>query len=194
MKKIIIGFLSLIFVGQIGFAQPVSDMAVIPVGITIQSVMRLTITKGGNMEFVFKNANDIATGIPAAFGTVYETTGSITATESWDLELSTDAANFAGDIAGTIPLTAIEYSIASAAPAGGTNGADAAVPTTANTTPVEIIYCTNSGTASNRGANIPFTIQWACGASLAGGTAIPVDAVAGRYSANFILSLVATSN
>ena len=193
MKKIILGFLSILFAGLTSFAQPVSDMAVIPVGITIQSVMRLTITKGGNMEFVFKNAADIGTGIPAAFGTAYETTGSITATQSWDLELLSDAATFAGDVAGTLPLTVIEHLVTSGA-ANSSFAGSGAIPATANATPVELIFCTSSAAASNRGANIAFSIQWACGATIATGTAIPTDAVASRYSANFILSLVATSH
>ncbi len=194
MKKVLLGLISIILVGQASFAQPVSDQAIIPIGITIQSVMRLTITKGGNMEFVFSSADDLTNGIPAAgFGASYETTGNIVTTQNWGLELMADAPNFYDDGGGiTLPLNVMEFSVNTTNAATLGDGG-AALPYS------NVILATASATAivllenntGNRTSSDTFAIQWACGASDAGGIAVPNDVPAGRYAVNFVLTLVA---
>ena len=193
MKKVLLGLISIIMAGQISFAQPVSDMAVIPMGITIQSVMRLSITKGGNMEFVFKSAADLSAGIPATFGPAYETKGKITTTQNWDLELTTDEGAFTGDVTGSIPLTVVEFAVSTGS-ATTTVIANGPILTTANVTPIELLYWDNTG-GTNRGSGIDFGIQWACGSQeSATGTGIPANQNTGRYAVNVVLSLIGTSH
>ncbi len=189
MKKLFLGLISLLLAGQVSFAQPVSDQAVIPMGITIQSVMRLTITRGGNMEFVFKSASDIANGVPSAWSSAYQTDGNISASTNWDLELMADAGNFSTNI----PLNVIEYNVttspANTIAGGGTNPGP--LPTNLNTNPFDLLtQDTGAGGGDNYGDGLSFTVQWACGANIAGGAVIPANAAPGRYAVNFILTLV----
>ena len=174
MKKVILGFLSIIFAGQVIIAQPVSDMAVIPMGITIQSVMRLTITKGGNIEFVFNSAADRTNGLGPAG---YQTAGSIVSSQAWQLDLTTDAATFLGeDGATTLILGVVAHTVATA----GTN-AGTAIAAGLLATPLVII---DGGLVTD---DATFTIDWECGTAAA--TAIPATTAPGRYTVNIILSL-----
>ncbi len=176
MKKVILGFLAILFAGQISFAQPVSDMAVIPMGITIQNIMRLTITRGGNIEFVFSSAADRLAGLG---GAAYTTAGTVVSTQAWDLELTTDAAQF-DDESGTnnLPLATVELATTTAST--GT----AALANTALAQGAPGVLVVDAGAATDAGT---FSIEWACGTT----TPIPAATLAGRYTVNVILSLVA---
>ena len=181
MKKVLLGFISIIFATQVSFAQPVSDMAVIPMGITIQNIMRLTITKGGNIEFVFKSANDITTGLgPNA---AYNTTGNVVATQAWNLQLVADAGDFvneSGVLLGGLDIVGFTPTCAAATVVAGINNLTNTASTTAITS-----GAVTSGT--------PFTLAWECGTPAPGGTTSQLDGTeaAGRYTVNVILSLVA---
>jgi len=184
MKKLLLGFLSLILAGTVSFAQPVSDMAVIPMGITIQSVMRLAITKGGNIEFVFKSATDVSNGLPSggAYSTEYETTGIINASQNWDLDMTVDESSFIADNGGAnLDLGVVSFDVTTSA-----SNTDVLSDTqlAQNLTPLE-----NDGNGNNLGNNITFAIQWACGVSGLASASV-AGSEAGRYSANVILTLV----
>lgn len=187
MKKVILGFLSIILAGTVCFAQPVSDMAVIPMGITVQSVMRLNITKGGNIEFVFKSGTDVSNGLPAsgAYGTTYETAGTITASQNWDLNLTVDETDFIADNgSGTnLPLNVVSLNVICADAL-----ADGAALLNDVVLASGIVPIDDNG-GDNLGDNIAFQIQWACGVTALASNTI-VGTAAGRYSANIILSLV----
>jgi hypothetical protein len=103
MKKVLVGFLSLVFMGQVAFAQPVSDNAVIPMGITLSSVLRLNVVSGGNIEFVFASVNDFQNGLA---GDMYRT--NLTVESSTDWGLSVYANDFAGS-AGTFGVGIVDY-------------------------------------------------------------------------------------
>lgn len=105
MKKVLVGFLSLVFMGQVAFAQPVSDNAVIPMGITLSSVLRLNVVSGGNIEFVFASVNDFQNGLA---GDMYRT--NLTVESSTDWGLSVYANDFAGS-AGTFGVGIVDYGI-----------------------------------------------------------------------------------
>jgi hypothetical protein len=51
MRKFLFGFVML-FLSQLGYGQAVNDQAVIPVSITLNSILRLTVVSGGNIDFV----------------------------------------------------------------------------------------------------------------------------------------------
>lgn len=182
MKKLLLGFIAIVLAGQVSLAQPVSDMAVIPMGITVQSIMRLDITKGGNIEFVISRIEELTTGIP--FSTSYETSGTVSASQNWDLTLTTDGA-FEHATHADLALNVVDYQFTAAIPAN-TTASPAAINTPASlASPITLFAADGAGT-TNYGSNIPFTIQWRCGngGSLAG-------TPAGRYTTNIILSLTA---
>jgi hypothetical protein len=186
MKKVLLGLISIFMAGQISFAQPVSDMAVIPMGITVQSVMRLNVTKGGNIEFVFKSAADVNAGLPStgAYGTTYETAGTISASQNWDLDLTVDETDFIADNNGgnNLPLNVVSLDVITNA--GGT-------PVTQNdvvlSTPLTLIDANGTNTL---GDGLTFNIRWACGVAALASQSV-IGTAAGRYSANIILTLSA---
>lgn len=186
MKKILLGLISIIMAGQISFAQPVSDMAVIPMGITVQSVMRLNITKGGNIEFVFKSGTDVQAGIPAggAYTTTYQTLGTVTASQNWDLNLDVDEGSFLADNGSGINLALAVVSL-DADDVYVASGAEIVIGGAALTQNMVVI---DANAANNLGDNIDFDIKWACGNIALSCTSI-TGALAGRYSANLILTL-----
>jgi len=65
MKKLLLGF-SMLLIGQLGFGQAVSDNAVIPVSVTLNSILRLTVTSGGNIQFVVTTIDHYTNGIANA--------------------------------------------------------------------------------------------------------------------------------
>lgn len=64
MKKLSF-ILSLVIFGQLAFGQAVKDRNVIPVAVNLNQVLRMTITNGGNIEFVFNSIDDYKFGLSA---------------------------------------------------------------------------------------------------------------------------------
>lgn len=64
MKKLSF-IVSLIIFGQLAFGQAVHDRNVIPVAVNLNQVLRMTITNGGNIEFVFNSIDDYKLGLSA---------------------------------------------------------------------------------------------------------------------------------
>ena len=59
-----INFLVVMFLcGLTAFAQAVKDRNVIPVAVNLNQVLRMTITNGGNIEFVFNSIDDYKNGL-----------------------------------------------------------------------------------------------------------------------------------
>ena len=86
-------------------AQPVSDRAVIPVAITLNQVLRLNITNGGNIEFVFNQIGQYTSGINAG-GTgsnapFYTTEFDIASSTRWELDLGAEDPIPCGCLQGT---------------------------------------------------------------------------------------------
>ena len=69
-KSILASAIALVITGS-AFAQPVSDRAVVPIGVTLVQILRIHVTNGGNIEFVFNDINDYKNGI--ANGGFYDT-------------------------------------------------------------------------------------------------------------------------
>ena len=53
----------LLAIGIVGFSQAVKDRQVIPVAVNLNQVLRMTITNGGNIEFVFISIDDYRSGL-----------------------------------------------------------------------------------------------------------------------------------
>jgi len=63
MKKICLFLVAVFLTIGIVKSQPISDRAVIPAAITLNQILRLNITDGSNIEFVFNDINDYEVGI-----------------------------------------------------------------------------------------------------------------------------------
>ncbi len=83
------------------FGQAVKDRNVIPVAVNLNQVMRMTITNGGNIEFVFNTINDYKNGISAdaiggTTGVMYETNFTVSSSTRWKLTYGSETADFQG--------------------------------------------------------------------------------------------------
>lgn len=88
-KSILASAIALIITGS-AFAQPVADKAVIPIGITLNQILRLHVVNGGNIEFVFNDLTDYTTGI--ANSAFYDSRFVVASSTDWQLHLGGEAA------------------------------------------------------------------------------------------------------
>lgn len=116
MRKLLLGVAMLLF-AQMGFGQAVSDNAVIPVSVTLNSILRLTVTSGGNINFVFNTIEQYVGGLGP--GSQYNTVFNVSSSRDFQVFLGAEDADFIGfDTGNTIPLDYLAFNIT-----GGT-GAD----------------------------------------------------------------------
>ena len=112
MKKIFAAFAALALTGQMAIGQGVSDLEVIPVSVTINTVLRLNVVKGGNIEFVINTIQDFKDGVNTG-GTKpqYDTKFTVAASHDYNVYLFSDDATLIGtdDPANTIPLNNIGW-------------------------------------------------------------------------------------
>lgn len=98
MKKV--NFLAImLFCGLTAFGQAVRDRNVIPVAVNLNQVLRMSISNGGNIEFVFNTINDYKNGLSAATattGVMYETDFSVASSSRWKLTYGAETTDFQG--------------------------------------------------------------------------------------------------
>jgi hypothetical protein len=94
MKKLTLSLIAVILALTTSLAQPVSDMGIIPVGITLNSILRLNITGGGNLEYSVNTMTQYTNGILPA--PAYVTTFTVASSVHFSVDLYSDAANFTG--------------------------------------------------------------------------------------------------
>ena len=205
MKKINLVAIMLI-VALASFSQAVKDRNVIPVAVNLNQVLRMTITNGGNVEFVFNTIDDYKKGIsseaasasqnPSSSQSMYKTDFTVSSSTRWSLTYGAEEATFLGtDNASTtfaldnVGFTISNLGLKSFEGAGNAKAATAAAslfstPTdNANevaalqTYPVLLIE--DNGTANANagdGADNSFTLNWRCGTAEAG-KIVPMNGV-----------------
>lgn len=107
MKKRLIS-LAILFVGMGSiFGQAVSDRNIIPVAVNLNQVLRMTITNGGNIEFVFNTIDEYKNGISADVATsgsantaasepMYQTDFTVSSSTRWKISYGSEQATFIG--------------------------------------------------------------------------------------------------
>ncbi len=191
MKKLTISFLAVIFSIGAAFSQPVSDQGVIPVGVTLNSILRLNIVSGGNIEYVVNTIGQYSGGIaPQA---MYETHFTVASSVNFDVTLQADEATFIGvdDATHLISLENLGYTVATTAGAGSTLLGALTTLTAAQ----QNIITPSTGNAGNILQNV-FSLQWelatgnVIGAqTVAVGTLLAQSIPSDRYVVNVILEL-----
>ena len=200
MRKI--SFLAvMLFCGLATFAQAVKDRNVIPVAVSLNQVLRMTVTNGGNIEFVFNTIDDYKNGISAERGNpgdgMYKTDFTVSSSTRWNLTYGAEQATFLGtddpsrllaldnvgftitnngihtfETPGSLKNTTVGASLFSAP----TNNASEVAALQAY--PVVLIE-DNDDDAANAGdiADNSFTLNWRCGTVEVAATT-PMNAVA----------------
>ncbi len=90
MKKLFL-IMVLAVLGITAKAQAISDMAVIPIGVTLNSIARLTVTSGGNIEFVVNTMDQYENGVEATEATT--TTFSVACSQKFAVTIQADNVN-----------------------------------------------------------------------------------------------------
>jgi hypothetical protein len=107
MKKSLLMFLAALLMGGAAFAQAVSDRNIIPVAVNLNQVLRMTITNGGNIEFVFNTIDEYKDGISGAVATsgsantaasepMYQTDFTVSSSTRWVITYGSEYATFIG--------------------------------------------------------------------------------------------------
>jgi hypothetical protein len=107
MKRNVSLFVGMLLLGATAFGQAVKDRNVIPVAVNLNQVLRMTITNGGNIEFVFNTideykqgiSGDVATSLSAndaATEDMYRTDFTVSSSTRWSIAYGADQATFIG--------------------------------------------------------------------------------------------------
>jgi len=198
MKNLIFIAIAAIFAAP-AMAQPVSDRGVIPVAVTLNQILRLNITGGGNIEFVFNTITQYESGITNA--TVYDSDFNVASSTAWELDMGAEDATFIGtdNPANTMALNNVGFIITES----GVHdfGTELTDPAGANAGVIALagfaVTVIGSGALTTNGGDIldnVFVINWECGttAGSMNATAI-IDQVPSiapdRYVTNVLLDL-----
>jgi hypothetical protein len=113
----------MLFCGVAAFSQAVKDRNVIPIAVNLNQVLRMTITNGGNIEFVFNTIDDYKNGLsaeaasgaanPASSMPMYMTDFTVASSTRWELTYGAEEATFIGtdDPTNTLLLDNVGFSI-----------------------------------------------------------------------------------
>ena len=195
MKKLTILFTAILFSVTVAVAQPVSDSGVIPVGVTLNSILRLNITSGGNLEYVVNTIDQYTNGI--AQNARYDTHFTVASSVDFDVSLAADAATFIGvdDATHTIPLDNLGYLVVADAGVSGADGVNwdlpAAVAPITNAA-VNIVTSNYAGLGAGDITQNGFIIQWRLGTgegTMNGTSLLQQSITSDRYVVNAIIQL-----
>ncbi|PCJ87767.1 MAG: hypothetical protein COA57_04220 [Flavobacteriales bacterium] len=115
MKKLKLTLIAATIFGGSLFAQPVSDVAVIPVAVTINTVLRLNVVAGGNIEFVINTIGQYYSGIENNLQ--HDTRFTVATSRNFVVQMGAEDVSLVGTDRGTalgansIPLNNIGYSM-----------------------------------------------------------------------------------
>lgn len=189
--------MALVILSQISFGQAVNDQAVIPVSVTLNSILRLTVVSGGNIDFVVNTIAQYTSGINNGGGDArYQTNFTVSSSQDFDVTVRAEDASLIGqdNSANTMLLNNIGLDLTES----GT-GADPANWTL----PAAVIALTNgaqnivtgaANASAGGAAQNNFTIQWRLGtgesAAMNANTLLEQSITPDRYITNVFLELV----
>jgi hypothetical protein len=196
MKRIQTLLIAILLAGGI-MAQPVVDNAIIPVSVTLNSILRLNVTSGSNIEFAVNTLDQYTNGI--ANSDQHDTDFTVASSVDFVVELYAEDATLIGsDLASganTMPLDNIGFTLAETGtgsdPANWDLDPNPGTVVALTNSPDTIINSTNGAGAGDITQNA-FKIEWECGTGNGGmnGTSLlNQDLPADRYSTNVFLVL-----
>ncbi len=167
MKKLTLLLVAFVVMSVTAFGQAVSDNAVIPVSINLNSILRLNVTSGGNIEFTVNTIEQYTSGIINT--DLYDTRFTVASSVDFNVLLYAEDGTFMGvdNSANSMPLDNVGYQIeADGTGAAGINwdletaGDDPSATTllTATSTHQAITSLANAGAGGT--AQNAFIINW----------------------------------
>jgi hypothetical protein len=182
MKTLTTIFLALVISAGSAFAQPVKDKAVIPIGVTLNSILRLNIESGGNIEFVFNTLDHYNNGINDGYASsLYRTTFTVASSSNFDVDMGAEGDFRGADATATsfIPIGQLEYRFDDA------HGGVVLIDQIMSATMTEVVDGLTTGNAGDIAQNL-FTVDWKVGCTTPLlGTSLPSD----RYVTNILIEI-----
>ncbi len=167
MKKTVLIIAAFMLSFSLLKAQPVSDIGVIPIGVSLNSILRLNIVKGGNIEFVVSTFKQFSEGIVNT--DIYDTKFTVASSVDFDVKLYSESdvlTGLSGVATNTMAAVNIGYLVQSAGTgAHGTNWTLPLIIAGISTTPKFIVTGT-IGSAAGDVAQNAFTINWELGTTV----------------------------
>ncbi len=196
MKKLIFIFAGLFLMTNVASSQGIDDRAVIPVAVTLNSILRLNVTSGGNIEFNFNTLADYTNGIVNS--DAYDTQFTVASSVDWEVVMFSEEDNLVGtdmaDGSSTMPLDNIGYRVDHIGT--GTTADLFIIPSESSTaalTNSEIAIVGNAGTNAGDVDQNSFIIHWRCGVPGEGDmntlSILEQNLAADRYATNVFLTL-----
>jgi len=193
MRKLLFT-LALAVLSQVSFGQAVNDQAIIPVSVTLNSILRLTVVSGGNIDFVVNTIDQYTSGINSGGADArWQTNFTVSSSQDFDVTLAAEDATLMGqdDPANTMPLDNIGFDLTGS----GGGPANWALPLAvlALTQPSQNIVTGVAGFSAGDATQNNFTIQWRLGTgegAMNGATLLAQSLTPDRYITNVFLELV----
>lgn len=192
MKKMIIGVAMLLF-ANVGFGQ-ISDNAVIPVSVTLNSILRLTVVSGGNIQFVVNTIDDYTTGI--ANSPRYTTKFNVASSRDFNVLLYSESAAFygmnyesTGGSGNQMPLNNVGYLIDNV---GGATGGVVSVGTVAglSTATAAVLSAVKAGSSTVNTFDIKWELGTVANTSMNGQTLLQQSLTSDTYVTNVFINVV----
>ena len=193
MRKLLFT-LALAVLSQVSFGQAVNDQAIIPVSVTLNSILRLTVVSGGNIDFVVNTIDQYTNGINSGGADArWQTNFTVSSSQDFDVTLAAEDATLMGqdDPANTMPLDNIGFDLTGS----GGGPANWALPLAvlALTQPSQNIVTGVAGFSAGDATQNNFTIQWRLGTredAMNVSSLLAQSLTPDRYITNVFLELV----
>ena len=195
MRKLLFT-LALAVLSQVSFGQAVNDQAIIPVSVTLNSILRLTVVSGGNIDFVVNTIDQYTSGINSGGADArWQTNFTVSSSQDFDVTLAAEDATLFGqdDPGHTMLLNNIGFDLTESG--SGVDLTNWALPATvlALTNVAQNIVTGAVGASAGDATQNNFTIQWRLGTSedaMNGSSLLAQSLTPDRYITNVFLELV----
>lgn len=187
---------AMLLLSQAGFGQAVNDQAIIPVSITLNSILRLTVVSGGNIDFVVNTIGQYTSGINSGGGDArYHTNFTVSASQDFDVTISTEDSYFLGQDTVGNQLALDNVGLDVQENGNGAAGTNWTLPSTVLGLPHTATNIV-TGIANNAAGDAEqnnFIIRWRLGTkegSMNGNSLLSQSLTPDRYITNVFLELV----
>jgi len=193
MRKLLFT-LALAVLSQVSFGQAVNDQAIIPVSVTLNSILRLTVVSGGNIDFVVNTIDQYTSGINNGGGDArWQTNFTVSSSQDFDVTLAAEDAFLMGqdDPANTMTLDNIGLDLTGSG--GGPANWTLPAAVLALTNVAQNIVTGLAGASAGDATQNNFTIQWRLGTredAMNVSSLLAQSLTPDRYITNVFLELV----
>lgn len=195
MRKLLFT-LALAVLSQVSFGQAVNDQAIIPVSVTLNSILRLTVVSGGNIDFVVNTIDQYTSGINNGGGDArWQTNFTVSSSQDFDVTLAAEDATLMGqdDPANTMPLDNIGFDLTETGSGDDPTNWTLPVDVLPLDQAAQLIVTGVANFSAGDATKNNFTIRWRLGTSegtMNGATLLAQSLTPDRYITNVFLELV----